>query len=143
MARKRNVYTDVFVGDLSELVPLPPSTDSTNPLGDQLFDLILATDTYIYYGDLRSPLTDAASRLPPLGRIAISLERMTAEEDEATGGKGWRLQGSGTYVHTTQHVREAAAAAGLEVEHLDTRHSPRNENGKPVKGQMAILRLTS
>ena len=112
------------------------------PLGDRHYDLILATDTLIYYGDLNRAFEAAASRLSPNGLLAVTLERMTEEEDLATGGHGWRLQGSGTYSHTTDHLHAAAAAAGLVVEHHDTEHSPRIEDGVPVNGHMAVLRLT-
>lgn len=101
---------------------------------------MLATDTLIYFGDLRGAFAAAAGRLSASGRLAVSLERLLPDAEPASGGLGWRLQGSGTYAHSVAHVEEAAEAAGLAIELHDTEHSPRTEKGAAVLGQIVILR---
>ena len=39
--------------------------------------------------------------------------------------------------------RQAAAAAGLVIEHRNLDYSPRLEKEVPVKGQLAVLRLAA
>ena len=40
-------------------------------------------------------------------------------------------------------TEEAAAAAGLVIEHRNLDYSPRLEKEVPVKGQLAVLRLAA
>jgi len=155
-ARLRGAYTDLLVGEmdllLSTAAAAPPSS-----LNEAPFDLILATDTLVYYGDLHRIFQLVSSRLaapasdgrPSL--FAVSLELLPDEEacGEAPGGGsgsgiGWQLDHRGTYRHTARHVLEAADAAGMIVEHHDigtAAASPRREGGEQVPGQLAILRL--
>ena len=69
---------------------------------------------------------------------AVSLERLPDDY-----GHPWALQPTGTYAHTAAYLADAAAAAGLRLEHHDTEHSPRLEAGVPVLGQLAVLSRAS
>ena len=148
-ADSRGVYTRVLLGDLDEILPAFGDAEEAEQrkggraLADEHFDLILATDTLIYFGDLHTVFRSAASRLSPSGRLAVSLELLPETEAGAQGSCGWRLQGAGTFAHTKQHVCEAAEAAGMAIELHDTEHSPRTERGEAVKGQIVILGLAS
>lgn len=140
-------YTKLLVGDIDRLLAMPAAPDDGGgaaSLGAATFDLVLCTDTFVYYGDLCEVFRLVAARLAPSASpsappslFVVTLERLP--EDEAAG-EPWRLQKTGTYVHTTRHVEDAAARAGLQIELHKTDYSPRLENEVPVKGQMAVLR---
>src|SRR5215510_5653594 len=103
-------------------------TEWLSRCGDRDFDLIAASDTFIYFGDLRQVLRPAAARLRASGRVAFTVE---CEE-----GSGFRLTDSGRYVHSEAHVHEAARDAGLIVEITD-RVVLRYEYGEAVQALVA------
>lgn len=64
------------------------------------FDLILAADVLIYFGDLAPLFSAAGAALPSGGLLAISTE---------LGEGGWRLLPSARYAHGDDYIRETAA----------------------------------
>ena len=95
------------------------------------FDLILACDTLIYFGDLRQVIVPAASRIENGGLLAFTVE----DGDHA---EGFRLTDSGRYTHTRDHISEVAEEAGMQIERI-TRQVLRYEYGEPVTGLLAVL----
>ena len=53
-------YTRLLVGDLDETLPLRGQHDE---LGAEPFDLVLCTDTFVYYGDLAAVFQLVAKRM--------------------------------------------------------------------------------
>ncbi len=96
-----------------------------------MFDLVVACDTLIYFGDLRQVLVPASRRLRPGGTIAFTVER----GDEQT----FRLTDSGRYVHSEAHIRAAAEEAGLIVARI-AEVQLRYEYGEAVIGLVAVLK---
>ena len=94
------------------------------------YDLIVACDTLIYFGDLGQVVTPAARLLADGGAIAFSVER----GDEPP----YRLTDSGRYVHHRQHIAEVAAASGLEIAHHREAYL-RMEYGEEVIGHVVVL----
>ncbi len=101
---------------------------------DARFDLVFACDALIYFGDLRQVLTPAARLLEPGGLLVLSVER--GEEAPFT------LSDNGRYTHHPDHVREAAADAGLEVVRLEESYL-RMEYGEEVVGLLAAAKLAA
>ncbi|MET3666444.1 methyltransferase [Caulobacter sp. 1776] len=64
------------------------------------FDLIVAADVLIYFGDLAPVFAAAAGALPTGGLLAISTE---------LGERGWRLLSSARYAHGDNYVRKTSA----------------------------------
>jgi len=64
------------------------------------FDLILAADVLIYFGDLAPLFAAAAAALPAGGLLAFSTE---------LGSSGWTLLPSARYAHGDDYVRKTAA----------------------------------
>lgn len=95
------------------------------------FDLIVACDTLIYFGDLRQALEPAVRLLEPGGIIALSLERGER--------RPFHLTDSGRYNHHPAHVREAAADVGLTVAAMEEGFL-RMEYGKEVTGLFVALK---
>jgi predicted TPR repeat methyltransferase len=121
LARARNIYDRLEVAEITRWLG-----------GNQdHFDLIVACDCLIYFGDLRQVVIPAAKRLAPGGVLAFTLER----GDQYP----FRLTDTGRYTHHAQHVREAAAEAGLDVARLEEAYL-RMEYGEEVTGLFAILK---
>jgi predicted TPR repeat methyltransferase len=94
------------------------------------FDLVVATDVLIYFGDLRPLFAAATSAVRHGGLLAVSFE--TCEEGERS------LRPSGRFAHSASYVR-AAAGTGLEtVTSSDT--TLRREGKKRTPGQLLVLR---
>ena len=71
------------------------------------FDLLVAADVLIYFGDLASVFTAAAAALAPGGLLAFSTE---------LGEHGWKLLHSARYAHGDDYIREASAPGFRIVE---------------------------
>ena len=96
-ARERDIY---------DRLEVPEVTDWLNRTQES-FDLIVACDTFIYFGDLRQVIAPALQLLKPKGVIAFSVERSARPP--------YRLTDSGRYVHHIEHVEEVAADLGLQA----------------------------
>ncbi len=95
------------------------------------FDLVVAADTLIYFGDLGPVFAGIAQALRPGGLLALSVETMA--------GDGYRLQPSGRFMHALSHVEAVAAAAGLAIAAQEATVL-RIEAGRPARGQVFVLR---
>jgi predicted TPR repeat methyltransferase len=122
IARRRGLYAELHTRDLSDFL----AEESRR------FTLILAADVFCYFGDLAPVLRAIAARLTPGGLLLLSLEAAT----QATAP--WHLQPRGRYAHHPDHLRAAAAAAGLALVEL-TQEPLRQEAGAPVPGLLAAL----
>jgi predicted TPR repeat methyltransferase len=120
LARGRGIYDHLEVAEITKWL-------GRNP---QQFDLIVACDCFIYFGDLSQVAGPAAQRLRANGVFAFTVEK---------GRYPFALTDSGRYEHHPDHVREVAAAAGLHVERLEEAFL-RMEYGEEVTGLFAILR---
>jgi predicted TPR repeat methyltransferase len=120
-ARERGIYDQLEVAEITEWLEQTTAQ----------FDLIVACDCLVYFGDLQPVAALAAVRLKPGGCFAFTTER---------GEKyPFHLTDSGRYTHHKDHVREAAKKAGLVVGRLDEGFL-RLERGVEVTGLLALLR---
>jgi len=123
LARAREIYDLLEVAEITEW--LQSSTEE--------FDLVVACDCLVYFGDLNLVAGPVAARLRAGGHFAFTVER----------GETYplHLSDSGRFTHHIQHIREVAAAAGLTVARLEEGEL-RTEGGKPVIGLLAVLKKT-
>lgn len=119
-AAKRGSYAELVKADVVDYLDGHPVA----------FDLVVASDTLIYFGDLGPVFSGVARALRPGGLFAFSVETM------AEGS--YRLQPSGRFTHAIPHV-EHMAAAGLAVAAQDATVL-RIEAGRPARGQVLLLR---
>lgn len=112
LARGRNVYDKLDVAEITEFLHDCVET----------FDLIIACDALIYFGDLSQVIEPALARLNSNGVIAFSVE--SASESP------WALTDSGRYVHHADHVTEVATKLGLTATYRES--FLRMEYGKEV-----------
>jgi predicted TPR repeat methyltransferase len=94
--------------------------------------LALAADVFVYCSDIAPIAAGVAKVLAPGGLFAFSVE--THE------GAGVRMQESLRYAHGADHVRDAIAAAGLQLLQL-SEASTRTERGEPVPGLVVVAKL--
>ncbi len=72
---------------------------------EQAFDLIVAADAFVYFGDLNDVFAAAARALRRDGLFAFTVE--------AFAGEGYRLNATMRFSHTRAYVEATAAAADL------------------------------
>lgn len=123
-AARRGVYDELIEAELCAYLTSDPSR----------FDLIVAADTLVYFGDLRAVSRAAANALKPRGVVLFTLERLEPEEPDA-----FRLNASGRYAHNGVYVGDCLGAAGLAIAVCDE-VVLRQESGRPVQGLLAEAR---
>ena len=122
-ASRRGVYDELVSAELTAF------------LGDfiEAFDVIVAADTLICFGDLAPVFEAMAGALRFDGRLIFTVEALA----EAEGSAGSRLRPHGRYVHTEDYVAAALAEAGLTV-HMVASATLRREAAQPVAGLMVL-----
>mmetsp|Transcript_14382 Transcript_14382/g.29328 ORF Transcript_14382/g.29328 Transcript_14382/m.29328 type:complete len:576 (-) Transcript_14382:2478-4205(-) len=96
------------------------------------FDLIVAADVLVYFGDIQKLLTNLSKLSSDTAFLIFSCERI---EEENAPASGWKLQISGRYAHSKSYVVEAAKNAGYNLVGYEL-IVPRMEKGEEVKGHM-------
>jgi predicted TPR repeat methyltransferase len=94
-SRTRNIYDDLILGDLETVLPKL----SRN------YDLILAADTMVYFGDFGLTLSGIVPRLDRSGFFIFAVEAMA--------GDGWEQMPVNRFRHSEAYLRAAATHAGL------------------------------
>jgi predicted TPR repeat methyltransferase len=122
-ARSRKIY------DTLEAVEMTAWLESAQQQ-DQNFDLIVACDSLIYFGDLNQIITPAASLLTEHGIIAFSVERGLEYP--------YHLADSGRYTHHIKHIQEVAENCSLSISH-HCEEFLRMEYGQEVIGHIVVL----
>jgi predicted TPR repeat methyltransferase len=123
-ARERELYDQLIVGDLLEyMAEFKPDE----------FDLIAATDVFIYVGNLQ-PVFEQVSRILPIG----GLFTFSLESTQKNVG-GFTLDKTGRYTHGSAYVTQLCAEHGL-VEQKFEQATLRMAEGKPVWGYLYLLK---
>jgi predicted TPR repeat methyltransferase len=120
IARRKRIYDRLAAGDLAYFLAAEPEN----------FDLVLAADVFVYLPDLKPVCTAVAHKLSPGGLFAFTVE--THE------GDGTILRDTLRFAHGEKHLRDAAAAARMEVLLLEN-VATRQEKNLPVEGLLAVL----
>jgi predicted TPR repeat methyltransferase len=119
-ARAKGVYDRLEVTDLLTFLAAEAGVR---------YELVLAADVFVYCSDLVPIAVAVANVLAPGGRFAFTVE--------THDNSGVRLQETLRYAHGEDHVRQAIATAGLELQELG-RASTRTEKGAPVEGLLVV-----
>lgn len=117
-AKEKNVYDALVKVELTDYL-----RDNS-----EAFDLIVAADTLVYFGDLEDVLATTARALRPNGLLVFTLEHAVGGEPDAD----YHLELHGRYSHAAVYVERVLAFAGLqpEIAHAELRM----ESGAPVAG---------
>lgn len=121
MAHKRGLYDELVCSDLSDF--LAPHTAS--------FDLVVATDVFIYVGALETVFQATRHAMRPGSLFAFSFE--TSEEQDLV------LRPTRRYAHSVAYIRRLADANRFDVIRLEP-SVIREEGGKDMDGFLAVLR---
>ena len=120
-ANKTQLYDELAVAEITDYLSKQTMQ----------YDVILACDTLIYFGDL-AQIAQPSNRLLRSGGCLIFTVEKGAQPP-------FKLMDSGRYTHTEEHIRAVAAAAGLDVISIQEGFL-RQEYGEPVTGLIAALR---
>jgi predicted TPR repeat methyltransferase len=120
LARERGGYDALFKEELTRYLLDTP----------ERFDVIIAADTLVYFGDLPPVLRAASRALAPGGSLIATLEKSQPDDESA-----YRLNGHGRYSHSETSLRSACVENGLSVCALET-VVLRMEMAKPVEGML-------
>lgn len=121
-ARQRACYDVLHKAELGYYLATQPDS----------FDLIVSADTLCYFGDLHEVLGTAAQALRPAGRLVFTVEALA-------DGSALKLQPTGRYAHSHDHLLECLRAAGFDELHIEAAVS-RSEGGRDVAGWLVSAR---
>jgi predicted TPR repeat methyltransferase len=120
-ARRRGVYDALVQADVAAHLLATPTRH----------DLVVATDVFIYIGDLAPVFGGVRRVLKPGGVFAFSVE-------EGPGPAGFALRDSLRYAHTEAYLRDLALRHGLQVLAVQGL-ALREEQQRPIAGLLVLL----
>ena len=126
-ARHKDVYDELYVGDLCEVLEGPDIRNSG-------FDLVLSADTFIYIGNLDPVFAAVGKAMPVGGLFVFSVEFL----DRGT----YELLPSGRYSHSDGYIGELASDHGFSRESCH-RVRVRIDRDCPISGNIYLLRKAS
>jgi predicted TPR repeat methyltransferase len=121
----RKVYDVLAHGDLVRFMREHPAE----------FDLIIISDTLVYFGDLTEAVQASFAALRSGGALVFSLEH--SQQD--VGQRGYRLEISGRYTHGEDYVRGVVGACGFAA-HTVQHEILRREGKEWVAGLVVSAR---
>jgi predicted TPR repeat methyltransferase len=110
--------------------------------GASSYDVIIATDVFIYLGKLDEIFGEIKRLLCPGGFAAFSIETLEALSNGKSSQdvqQDYQLEVTGRYSHSPDYVTRLASANGLQVQKAVATHI-RMENGKPINGHLVLLK---
>jgi predicted TPR repeat methyltransferase len=126
-AELRAVYDELLEREIGEYLSQQTKT----------FDLITVVDTFVYFGELLSPLTNCAAALRDDGALCFTLEALSSESNA-----DYRLSGSGRYQHSRRYVELCLVQAGFNDFQI-AKVVLREEQDRPVAGYLVWAPLRS
>ncbi|HKE92949.1 MAG TPA: methyltransferase domain-containing protein, partial [Povalibacter sp.] len=123
-ARERG-YDELVVSELCAFMHSRPAQ----------FDVVVAADTFEYFGSLQEVNQSAARALRPGGLFLFTVEALPDSADAT-----YQLQVHGRYAHGGAYVRRSLQESGFEVLELRT-EVLRVEKMQDVRGFLAVARL--
>jgi predicted TPR repeat methyltransferase len=125
-ARATGLYDDLACADIVDYLDR----------ADGAWDLVVAADVLVYFGDLRTVIDRVRRALRPGGLFAFSCEAL---ETAGVAAGGFAITASNRYAHARAYVDACAGAAGFD--RVDGTHGKlRREHGTDVAGHLVLLR---
>ncbi|KAL7569844.1 hypothetical protein ACA910_008513 [Epithemia clementina (nom. ined.)] len=151
-----NLYNQLLAGDLIDVLEGEEHRNS--------IDLIVAADSYIYFGDLDPLFAAMYKGLKEPNRtsnesnktssknnndavfVAFTLENVS-KDAEATLSESkpdwrWQLTASGRFAHRKEYVIATGQRHGLTLVHYETLDNFRYEQGQGVRGHLFVMTKT-
>jgi predicted TPR repeat methyltransferase len=121
VAQQRRVYDDLVCSELTEYLRTRT----------QAFDLVMASDVLVYFGDLAEVLCAVRGTLTEGGFFGFSVE--------AGENQDFELKPTRRYAHSGAYLRRVAQDQGFVTETIESKVT-RQEDGKELLGYLAVLR---
>ncbi len=126
------LYNETKVGDIIEIFrELKPVS------------LIVAGDSYIYFGDLNPLFESVSDSLVGGGYAAFTLEDVDVESEASLNvtkpGWKWMLTPSGRFAHNKEYVISQGEKHSLYTIHYEHLDGFRFESGVPVRGHIFVM----
>ena len=122
-ARLRDCYDDLSQCEITKFM--------SNASSD--YDLIVAADTLIYFGELEEFCRASANALKSNGRLVITFEAL----DSDASSNNFEIGSHGRYAHAIEYVGLTLQRAGFNVDSADA-ESIRTEATQPVPGYVVL-----
>lgn len=110
-------------------------------------DLIIAADSYIYFGDLNPLFESMNEGLIDGGFVAFTLENPSEEYEtrlnENKADWKWQLQPSGRFAHNKEYVRSVGIKYNFQTVHYEAMDGFRKEGKDDVRGHIFIVQKQS
>ncbi len=101
--------------------------------GNSAYDLVVANDVFVYFGDISQVLSRIRKALRPKGLLAFSVEELEQESE-----RGYKLHHGGRYAHHPTWVARTGEETGFSL--LEEKKADlRLEAAKPVRGRLFLL----
>mmetsp|Transcript_8071 Transcript_8071/g.11529 ORF Transcript_8071/g.11529 Transcript_8071/m.11529 type:complete len:493 (+) Transcript_8071:45-1523(+) len=128
-----NLYNETRVGDITEFFrDLKP------------ISLIVAADSFIYFGDLVPLFESIEEGLADNGIIAFTLENVPNDTEESLYANKpdwrWQLTASGRFAHRYDYVKQVGQNHSLRTVHYESMDGFRKEGSMDVRGHMFIMK---
>jgi len=128
-----NLYDERIVGDITEIFR------QKKPVS-----LIVAADSFIYFGDLDPLFQSIHDGLDYGAYIAFTLENVSTENqstlDKTKPGWKWQLTASGRFAHRKEYVINLGRSHKLSLVHYESLDGFRHEHGKDVRGHLFVMK---
>lgn len=122
VAKQKNIYNYLILDDIVDFL-----AENTT-----VFDLILASDTFNYLGDLDKLLALCKSALKNKAYLIFSLELLE------NNSKNWILEPHGRYLHSKEYIQKIALEQGFSIIAIENA-ALREQNHSPVNGYLCLL----
>lgn len=129
------LYDEVIIGDITEIFR------TKSPIS-----MIIAADSYIYFGDLIPLFKSMEQSLAESGMLAFTLENAPddmVDQLTAMGEWRWQLQPSGRFAHNKDYVEKIGASHSFQLLYYEPMRGFRHEVGVPVNGHIFIMQKIS
>ncbi len=120
-ARELGIYAQLQLGDIEEVLARLPAPG---------YRAVVATDVFIYIGDLQGVFRGVARTLEPHGLFGFSVE--------PSQGADYELRSTGRYAHSAEYLRRLCAEAGFREIALEPTVL-RRDKGEPLQGLLVLL----
>ena len=132
--KRPGLYDRTYIGDIVEGIRAE---------GGKI-DLVIAADSFIYFGDLLALFESIRDGLRIKGHIAFTLEDVGKEDarilDNERPDWRWKLTPSGRFAHRKGYIEDVLKATGLVLVGYEAMVNFRFENGVGVIGHMVVAR---
>jgi predicted TPR repeat methyltransferase len=123
-----DVYASVTNGDALKYL---------SSLKNRSVDSVVASDVFVYIGDISGILEESARCLVENGLVGFTVERYEDTKHDSNGGL--KLLPSGRFGHSKAHIDNLARSKGFKVSSWKN-CAIRQGGGKDVKGAVVILK---